>query len=81
MTLELIKECSEGKAKRGRSQIGSSFFFPFSLILEEGSGEVELIPTSYEALKAMVVGINTLISNKKHCRNAHAMHLYVQKQI
>jgi hypothetical protein len=39
-------------------------FYPFSLALTQG--RVELIATSYEVLKNWIIGINLLVSNKKH---------------
>ena len=42
-----------------------STYYPFSLALGS-QGRVELIATNYETMKNWIIGINLLVSNKKH---------------
>ena len=47
-----------------RQKCLESQFYPFSIALT--NGRVELIATSYETLKNWIIGINLLVSYKKH---------------
>ena len=47
-----------------RQKCLDSTFYPFSLALTKG--RVELVATNYETLKNWIIGINLLVSNKKH---------------
>ncbi len=47
-----------------RQKCLDSAYYPFSIALTKG--RVELIATSYETLKNWIIGINLLVSNKKH---------------
>jgi hypothetical protein len=47
-----------------RQKCLNSTYYPFSLALTKG--RVELIATSYETLKNWIIGVNLLVSNKKH---------------
>ena len=47
-----------------RQKCLDSTYYPFSIALT--NGRVELIATSYETLKNWIIGINLLVSNKKH---------------
>ena len=47
-----------------RQKCLDSTFYPFSIALTKG--RVELIATNYETLKNWIIGINLLVSNKKH---------------
>jgi len=47
-----------------RQKCMDSTYYPFSIALT--NGRVELIATSYETLKNWIIGINLLVSNKKH---------------
>eukprot|EP00347_Sterkiella_histriomuscorum_P015415 403357109 len=47
-----------------RQKCLDSTYYPFSIALTKG--RVELIATSYDTLKNWIIGINLLVSNKKH---------------
>ncbi|CDW87247.1 UNKNOWN [Stylonychia lemnae] len=47
-----------------RQKCLDSTYYPFSIALTKG--RVELIATSYETLKNWIIGLNLLVSNKKH---------------
>jgi len=47
-----------------RQKCLESSFYPFSIALT--NGRVELIATSYETLKNWIIGLNLLVSYKKH---------------
>jgi hypothetical protein len=47
-----------------RQKCLDSGYYPFSIALTKG--RVELIATNYDTLKNWIIGINLLVSNKKH---------------
>jgi hypothetical protein len=42
----------------------NSTYYPFSIALSHG--RIDLIATNYETLKNWIIGINLMVSNKKH---------------